>query len=355
MRGRGALSNPEGRFNVHHHVPDPDVDLGPNLECGSRSARLVTRVRSEPSRRVISRNNSSDIPFNLSVNPYRGCEHGCIYCYARPGHAYLGLSPGLDFETQIFAKPQAPQRLEQELRAPSYQCQVIAMGANTDAYQPAERRLGITRQLLKVMNRFSQPVSLITKSSLILRDKALLSAMARRRLAQVSVSVTSLCEETKRRLEPRTASAQVRLKVIRELTEAGIPVNVMVAPVIPKITEHEMEDILGAAAEAGAVSASYILLRLPGELESLFAQWLEEHYPNRQQAVMNLLRQCHGGDVYRGGFGRRMRGQGPFADLYAQRFAKASKRCGLARREIDLDTAAFSPPAQAGDQMTLAL
>lgn len=353
MKGRGAVSNPQGRFNVHLYDRNPDSGFDLSHEPGPR--RLATRVRTEASRKVISRNQSPDIPFNLSVNPYRGCEHGCIYCYARPGHAYLGLSPGLDFETQIFAKPQAPQRLEQELRSPSYRCEVIAMGANTDAYQPAERRMGITRQLLKVMNRFSQPVSVITKSSLILRDKALLADMARRRVAQVSVSVTSLCAETKRRLEPRTASAQVRLSVIKELTAAGIPVNVMVAPVIPKITEHEMEDILAAARDAGAVSASYILLRLPGELESLFAQWLSEHYPNRRLAVMNLLRQCHDGAVYQGGFGKRMRGQGPFADLFAQRFTQAKKRCGLSCRDTQLDTSQFSVPPLAGDQMRLAL
>ncbi|MEM1090840.1 MAG: PA0069 family radical SAM protein [Pseudomonadota bacterium] len=345
MKGRGAVSNPAGRFNLQVTQPDP----APPLD------RIATQVRTEPSRTIITRNSSPDIPFDLSINPYRGCEHGCIYCYARPGHAYLGLSPGLDFETQIFAKPQAPQRLEHELRAPSYRCKVIALGASTDAYQPAEKRMGITRQLLKVMNRFSQPVSVITKSSLILRDKALLAEMARRNLAQVAISITSLTAETKRLLEPRAASAQVRLDVIRELTDAGIPVSVMVAPVIPKITEHEMEAILSASREAGAVSAGYILLRLPAELESLFAEWLGEHYPNRRLAVMNLLRQCHGGEVYRGGFGRRMRGQGPFADLFAQRFARAQRNAGLSARDVTLDTSQFRPPPEAGDQLSLAI
>ena len=349
-RGRGAASNVSGRFEPLARESFDDgwdslEDLPP----------LKTEVQEERARTIITRNESPDLSFDRSINPYRGCEHGCIYCYARPSHAYLGLSPGLDFETQIFAKPQAPQRLEQELRAPGYRCQVIALGANTDAYQPAEKRMGITRQLLKVMNRFSQPVSVITKSTLILRDKALLADMARRKLAQVSVSITTLCAETKRRLEPRTASPQVRLNVIRELTDAGVPVSVMVAPVIPKITEHEMEDILEASREAGAISAGYILLRLPAELEALFAQWLGEHYPNRRLAVMNLLRQCHGGEVYRGGFGRRMRGQGPFADLFAQRFARARRAAGLSSRDVALDTGQFRPPPRPGDQLSLAI
>ncbi|MEM9533636.1 MAG: PA0069 family radical SAM protein [Pseudomonadota bacterium] len=343
MKGRGAQSNPAGRFCRQTTEPDP----------APPPAQVATRVTMESCRQVISRNQSPDIPFNLSVNPYRGCEHGCIYCYARPGHAYLGLSPGLDFETQIFAKAQAAQCLARELRKPSYRCEVIALGANTDAYQPAERRLRITRSILEVMQRFQQPVSVITKSSLVLRDIDLLKELAQKQLAQVSVSITTLSAETKRRLEPRTASGDARLRVVRELAEAGIPVSVMVAPVIPKITEHELEDILAAARDAGATSAGYILLRLPAELESLFAEWLTEHYPNRRLAVMSMLRQCHNGQVYRGGFGKRMRGEGPLAGVIQKRFLTATRKLGLRPRELRLNTSRFAPPQEAGRQLSL--
>lgn len=342
MKGRGALSNPAGRYARQVRVRDP----APPQE------RVATEVTTESTRSLISRNQSPDIPFNLSVNPYRGCEHGCIYCFARPDHARLDLSPGLDFETRIVAKPDAPAVLERELRRRSYRCEVIALGASTDAYQPAEKRFGITRRILQVAVRFGQPISLVTKSSLVLRDLDLLSALAQRNLASVMVSVTSLDSSIKRTLEPRAAGPATRLAVISRLAEAGVPVGVMVAPVIPKITDHELESILEAARDAGATMAGYILLRLPGEVRPLFEQWLASHYPLRQQAVLNLLRECHDGEVYRARWGERMRGTGPYSELLRARFRRLCRRLDLQRR-AQLSTDAFAPPPREGDQLSL--
>lgn len=346
MKGRGALSNPANRFHEIVHEPvASEVDDAPALD---------TRVEMAPAKSLISVNRSPDVPFDLSVNPYRGCEHGCIYCYARPSHAFLDLSPGLDFETRIFAKPNAAAILEQELSRPGYRCGVIALAGNTDAYQPTEKRLAITRELLGVMHRFRQPVSVITKSALVLRDLDLLTAMADEQLVSVTLSVTSLDPAIKRTLEPRTASPAARLKTIAALAAAGIPTGVLVAPVIPKITDHELEAILRVAAEAGAQQAGYILIRLPLEVRDLFVAWLEQHYPQRAAAVMSLIRQCHDGRDYRSGYGVRMKGTGHFADLIERRFRAAARRYGLDRkRSPPLDTSRFRVPLKSGGQLSL--
>ena len=310
-----------------------------------------TRVTALRARSVITRNQSPDVGFNRSVNPYQGCEHGCVYCFARPSHAFHDLSPGLDFETRILAKTNAVERFRQELSAPSYACEPIAIGVNTDAYQPAERRLQITRGLLQASLEFRQPVVLITKSTLILHDLDLLAALAQRRLVKVAVSVTTLDNELKRRLEPRTAGPAARLGVIRQLAEAGVPVSVMVAPVIPRINDHEIEAILAAAAEHGAQGASYVLLRLPHEVEPLFCDWLDVHYPERARAVLNAIRSCHGGQAYDARFHSRMRGRGVLADLLARRFEVACRRHGLDRPAPELSTADFRQPG--GKQLGL--
>ncbi len=345
IKGRGALTNPANRFHelVHEALADDADGPGPD-----------TRVEQQPAKSLLTPNRSPDVPFELSVNPYRGCEHGCIYCYARPSHAYLDLSPGLDFETRIFAKPNAARVLERELSRPGYRCRVIALAGNTDAYQPAEKRLAITRELLEVMRWFRQPVSIITKSALVLRDLDLLESMARANLVSVTISVTSLDPGIKRTLEPRAAAPAARLKTISQLATAGVPTGVLVAPVIPKVTDHELEAIVEAAAEAGAQRAGYILIRLPLEVRDLFVDWLEAHYPDRAGAVMSLIRQCHDGRDYRARFGVRMRGSGHFAELIEHRFRAAVRRAGLDRREsLVLDTSRFRVPPKSGDQYNL--
>lgn len=293
------------------------------------------------------------MPFDQSINPYKGCEHGCVYCFARPTHSYLNLSPGLDFETRLFYKAEAAALLQEELRKPGYQCRPIALGANTDPYQPVERRLGITRQLLETMLAFKQPVAIITKGSLIERDLDLLAEMARLKLVQVMVSVTSLDSELKRSLEPRAASPAARLRAIGRLHETGVPVGVLVAPVIPVISDPEMESILKACAEAGASQAGYVLLRLPHEVKELFRQWLAAHRPGEAEHVMSLIQQSRGGKDYDSAWGQRMRGTGLFADMIAQRFRIACKRLGLNRRQQDLDCSRFHPPPRSGDQLSL--
>jgi len=341
IRGRGARSNIDHRFSQRTVAPEPGARRRP-------PATSITPVRA---RSIITRNQSPDVGFNLSVNPYQGCEHGCVYCFARPSHAYHELSPGLDFETRIMAKTNAVELFRKELSSPRYACEPIAVGINTDAYQPAERELKITRGLLETCLEFRQPLVLITKSALILRDTDLLSELAQHRLARVCVSLTTLDGELKRRLEPRTAGPRARLRVISRLADAGIPVGVMVAPVIPRINDHEMEAMLAAAAARGAHNASYILLRLPYEVEPLFRDWLGVHYPERAGAIMHSMQACHGGKVYRSQFHARMRGQGVFADMIAQRFRAARRRHGLDRQPPVLDTTAFRPPA--GPQLSL--
>jgi DNA repair photolyase len=335
VRGRGARGNVDHRFSRQTVDRDPQ-DL-------AESAPPQTQVTPIRCRKIVTRNRSPDVGFNLSVNPYAGCEHGCVYCFARPSHAYHDLSPGLDFETRILAKANAPEQLRRELSARSYACEPIAIGVNTDAYQPAERELRITRQLLETCLAFRQPVVLITKSTLILRDLDILSEMASRSLVRASISVTTLDDELKRRLEPRAAGPGARLGAIRKLADAGIPVSVMAAPVIPRINDHELERILGLAAAHGAGNASYVLLRLPLEVEPLFRDWLQAHYPGRGGAVMRAIAECHGGKAYDSAFHLRMRGRGVLADLIADRFRLARRRFGLDGEAPPLRTDRFRP------------
>ena len=351
-RGRGTLSNPAGRFEPHRVGV---VDDGWYAE--EPPARIATTVQPERARSIISRNDSPDIPFDYSINPYRGCEHGCVYCYARPSHAYAGLSAGIDFETRLFYKQDAARVLEAELAAPRYECKPITIGGNTDPYQPVERDLGVTRAILEVLARTRHPVTVITKSALVLRDLDLLTDLARDGLVSVAISITTLSADTKRILEPRTASPQARLRAVRELNAAGVPAGVMVAPVIPAITDHEMEDILAASAAAGARFAGYILVRLPHEVKDLFREWLAEHFPDRAAHVMALIRDARGGRDYDATFGARMVGTGPVADVLRARFGKACARLGLNSqgRPVTRPTHLFRPPLLAGAQLSLGL
>jgi DNA repair photolyase len=351
FQARGVASNRAGRFEANRI--DRVFDEWYEEEPVPR--RIDETVLADRARSLITTNDSPDVGFEASINPYRGCSHGCIYCFARPSHSYLGLSPGLDFETKLFYKDNAGPLLEAELARPGYAPKPIALGINTDAYQPLEKRLGVTRSVLTVLARYRHPVSLITKSALILRDRDLLKDLARDRLVSVMLSVTSLSDEIKRSLEPRTASPEARLRVLRELATEGIPVGVMVAPVIPAITDHEIEDILAAAREAGATCAGYVLLRLPHEVKDLFREWLSEFYPDRAKHVMSLLQQSHGGKDYDSRFGHRMRGSGPYADLLHTRFRLARRKLGLESGDERhrLNTSAFRPPAPPGGQLSL--
>ncbi|WP_237065728.1 PA0069 family radical SAM protein [Microbulbifer guangxiensis] len=348
-RGRGAVSNLAGRFASSTSTLENDGwDLEEALPGRPQTMALPERAKS-----IIATNRSPDIPFDQSINPYRGCEHGCIYCYARPAHAYVDLSPGLDFETRLFFKPDAPALLEQALRKPGYRCSPIALGSNTDPYQPLERQHRITRQLLEVMLRFRQPVTIVTKGQLILDDLPLLAELARENLCRVAISVTTLDSELKRRLEPRTAGPAARLRIIEALSGADIPVAVMAAPMIPAINDGELEAILSAARDAGADQAAYILLRLPHEVAPLFRQWLQEHYPQRMTHVMSLVNQSRGGRDYDSDFTQRQTGSGVFAQLLQQRFRVACRQLGLNRRRRDLDCSRFALPPRAGDQQSL--
>jgi DNA repair photolyase len=327
-KGRGAVSNLQGRYEVNGREDFDDGWLSDEDEDGAPSA-FKTQVTDEYAKTILSRNASPDIPFNVSLNPYRGCEHGCIYCFARPTHSYLGLSPGLDFETRLFAKVNAPDLLRRELARPSYVPESIALGVNTDAYQPCERQLGLTRRVLEVLNECEHPVGLITKSSLIERDIDIIGAMAARRQACASITITTLDPEISRTLEPRAAAPARRLRTIRRLTDAGIPVSVSVAPIIPFVTEPEIEKVLEAAHDAGAVGAHYVVLRLPWEVNPLFQEWLQAHFPDRAQRVMNRVREMRGGKDYDSDFSKRMHGEGVWADLIRQRFTKTAERLGL--------------------------
>ncbi|MDR3435970.1 PA0069 family radical SAM protein [Telmatospirillum sp.] len=348
---RGAPTNPDGRFERRQRfaVDDgwwQDDDLPP----------LRTTVGSDSARTIITRNDSPDIPFEQSINPYRGCEHGCIYCYARPSHAYLGLSAGLDFETRLYAKPNAASLLEAELRRPGYRCRTIAIGTNTDAYQPIERSRKIMRGIIEVLAAFRHPVTITTKSALIVRDIDLLAPMATLDLVGVAVSLTTLDREMAAILEPRAAVPAKRLEAIRHLSEAGIPTMVNVAPVIPALTDHEMEDILAAAADHGVAAASWILLRLPHEVKDLFDQWLARHVPDRRRHVLSLMRQSRQGKLNDPRFGHRFSGTGAYADLLETRFRLACRRLGLDRQpHRSLRDDLFTPPARPGDQLTLSL
>ena len=341
VRGRGALSNREGRFEAEQSEwfddgwGTADEELAP----------LRTQLIRDKSRTVLSSNVSPDIGFNRSLNPYRGCEHGCVYCYARPTHAYLGLSPGLDFETKIFIKPDAPALLRKELSRPSYQPEPIAFGANTDPYQPAEKQLKITRELLKVTLDFRQPVIVITKSALVVRDMDILSEMAGHGLIKVVLSVTTLDRKLARRMEPRAATPAKRLAAIAALHRGGVPVGALNAPIVPAINDHEIEDLVQACAEAGAESAGYVLLRLPLELKGLWREWLQRHYPDRVERVMRHIREARGGRMYDSSFGQRMVGSGPYAEMIARRHRLAVRRHGLDRHETALDVTHFRRPA----------
>lgn len=347
LKGRGALDNPATRYAATHREAI-DEDWAPE-----DLAPLRTTVAIEQIRRLISRNTSPDIPFDQSVNPYRGCEHGCIYCYARPTHAYLGLSPGLDFESRLYAKPGAADCLRTELSRPGYRPSPIALGANTDPYQPIERTWRITRELLEVLREFRHPVSVTTKSALVERDIDILSEMAHDRLAQVHLSLATLDHALARTLEPRATAPRRRLETIRRLSAAGIPVTVLVAPVIPALTDSEIESVLTEAAAAGATRAGYNLLRLPLELHELFTDWLETHAPLKASRVLGLLAECHGGKVYRADFGLRHSGSGRYADMLRQRFQLSTRRLGLVPAALELDTAPFRQPASRPAQMDL--
>ena len=349
LKGRGALSNPAGRFE---HQNFEAVSDGWYEE--EEPDRIATSVEPDRARAVITRNDSPDIPFEYSINPYRGCEHGCIYCYARPSHAYMGLSPGLDFESRLFYKPQAPKLLAGELRKKGYSCRPIALGSNTDPYQPVERKLGVTRAILEVLRDFRHPVTIVTNSALIQRDLDILSEMARERLAMAAISVTTLDRRLARVMEPRAATPERRLETIAALAAAGVPVGVMSAPMIPALNDSEMEQILERARAAGATSAAYTLLRLPLELKELFKEWLEAHFPARASHVLSLVAQTHGGRLYDSAWFKRKTGTGAYADVLRLRFERACRRLGFnARTTQPLDTSRFTPPPQKGDQLAL--
>ncbi len=348
-KGRGAVSNEAGRFErfASEALDDGWGGLDEPLPP------LKTTVTRDATRTIIARNNSPDIGFDRSINPYRGCEHGCIYCFARPTHAFLGLSPGQDFESRLFAKPDAARLLAEELRAENYRCRVMAMGTNTDPYQPIEREWQVTRQVLQVLHAFRHPVGVVTKSHLIARDIDILSPMAALRLARVGISVTTLDRKLARKMEPRAPTPEKRLETIQRLSEAGIPVTVMAAPVIPGLTDHEIEAIAESAAQAGATDMGYVLLRMPLEIKDLFREWLSAHVPDRAARVINLMRAMRGGKDYDARWGERMTGKGPFAELIAERVRKARARFGLDKKLPALDTRQFRPPPRAGDQLRL--
>jgi DNA repair photolyase len=352
IKGRGALSNPPGRFDKltkeFEHDGWYEEEEPPN--------KLETTITAEPARSIISRNDSPDIGFGQSINPYRGCAHGCVYCYARPSHAYVGLSPGLDFETRLFYKADAARLLEAELAAPKYRCTPIMLGANTDPYQPAEKTLQVTRSILEVLLRCRHPVNITTKGALVARDVDLLASLARDGLARVMFSIPTLDDEMKRILEPRAAAAKARLKAMRVLRDAGVEVGVLVAPIIPVLTEHEIESVLEAARDAGASLAGYTLLRLPWEVKDLFREWLAQHFPERAAHVMSVVRGMRGERDNDPDFGTRMHATGPVAELIRQRFRLACRRLDFPpERKSDLPTNLFRPPIRTHPQLALDL
>ena len=348
-RGRGAISSATGRFE---RLTEESFDDGWS-QSDEEPRQITTTLQVERARVILSRNDSPDIGFDRSINPYRGCEHGCIYCYARPAHAYMGLSPGLDFESKLFFKPEAAKLLEKELRKPSYKVARVHIGGNTDPYQPAERSLEITRSVLKVLADFNHPVGLITKSALVVRDLDILVAMAERGLAKVFVSVTTLDRALARAMEPRAATPERRLWALKTLAAAGVPTGVSFAPVIPGLNDHEMEAVLERAADVGVKEAGYVTLRLPREIKDLFHEWLKAARPDRARRVMSLVRQMRGGLDYDSQWGSRMRGQGPLADLMSRRFAIACDRYGLNKAHFQQRTDLFRPPPEPKAQMEL--
>lgn len=348
-KGRGAVSNKTGRFESHDHVRVDDGWPGDDEE----PPPLRTILGVDTARHVITYNTSPDVPFDRSINPYRGCEHGCVYCFARPTHAYYGLSPGLDFESRLFYKPDVADLLRAELRDPKYKPAKIALGTNTDPYQPVDREKQLMRQILLVLQEFNHPVTIVTKSALILRDMDILADMASRNLASVALSITTLDRHTARVMEPRASTPAKRLAALKALSDAGVPTSVLAAPMIPAINDMELERILEAAAGAGARGAGYILLRLPLEIRHLFEEWLHAHFPDRAKHVLSLIRDTRNGGSYQSEWGVRMRGTGSYADLLRKRHRLASKRFGLGERTQPLDTSKFQPPPQAGDQLSL--
>ena len=347
--GRGAFSNGSGRFENEHRVL---IDDGWGT-LDDEAPALKTSVGIDATRSIIARNVSPDLPFDRSINPYRGCEHGCIYCFARPTHAYLGLSPGQDFEARLFAKPKAATLLAAELRRPGYSVKTMALGTNTDPYQPIDGRFQITREILKVLRDFRHPVAIVTKSNWVLRDIDILAEMASMNLARVAISVTTLDRKLARTMEPRAPTPERRLEAMRSLSAAGIPTAVMTAPVIPALNDHEIESILERSYEAGARNAAYVVLRLPLEIKDLFAEWLEAAQPGRAKHVMSLIRSMRGGKDYDAEWGKRMKGTGVYADLIAKRFKLACDRLGLNQWWTPLRTDLFKPTPARGDQLRL--
>jgi DNA repair photolyase len=367
LRGRGAVSNAVGRYERYGRVLMDDgwnnSRAAPAMPVGGPPAGefweddglppLRTEVTLDSTRTIIARNQSPDVSFDQSINPYRGCEHGCIYCFARPTHAYLGMSPGVDFESRLFAKPDAAKLLAKELSAPGYIPKTLAIGTNTDPYQPVERTMRITRSILEVLRDFRHPVAIVTKSPLILRDLDILSEMASMGLAKAALSITTLDRRLARAMEPRAGTPPRRLQAIRALADAGVPAGVMFAPAIPALNDHEMEAVLTAAREAGARSAGYVLLRLPLEIKDLFREWLEVNAPDRAKHVMSLVRSMRGGKDYDANWNTRMKGTGPYAEMMARRFHMAVRRLGLNQPSKPLTLAKFRRPPQSGDQLAL--
>jgi DNA repair photolyase len=347
-RGRGASSNGSGRYESLARVAFDDgwqglEDLPP----------FKTTVTIDSTRKIIAHNDSPDLSFDRSINPYRGCEHGCVYCYARPSHAFLGLSPGLDFESKLFMKPNAPELLERELSSPDYSPKIIAIGSNTDPYQPIERRYQIVRRILEVLDRAGHPVGIVTKSALVLRDLDILTRMAKRDLVKVAISVTTLDPKLARVMEPRASTPPRRLDALRQLVKAGVPTSTLVAPVIPALNDAEIERILEAVAETGVRNAGYVLLRLPLELRDLFREWLIENFPDRYRHVISLIRQTRGGKDYDPAWGKRMTGSGPIAWMIGRRFEVACERLGFNLTSVKTTTAHFQKPRPASEQLDL--
>lgn len=351
LKGRGASSNHPSRFDSFRRQLDGDYVDGALAD--GEAVTTHTEVTLQNVRSIVSRNESPDIPFDQSINPFLGCEHGCVYCYARPTHAYLGLSPGLDFETKIFAKSNAAELLVEELSRPGYVPKLVALGANTDPYQPAERKLEITRSVLRVLSAFNHPVGITTKSALVERDIDILAPMAAKGLVRVFLSVATLDHEIARRLEPRATAPARRIEAIRRLSDAGIRTGVIVAPVIPAVTDSDIESVLEAAAGAGACGAGYVILRLPREVRDLFVEWLEAHYPMRAKHVMSLVQQMRDGRDNDSAFGSRMRGTGTIAELIKRRFDVARHRLNLDGRDLTVETSLFAVPSAVGGQLSL--
>lgn len=348
LRGRAAALNPMPRFDRYAKEAFDD-----GWQAFEELPPFATEVQIDRTRSIIARNDSPDLPFDQSINPYRGCEHGCIYCFARPTHSYLGLSAGLDFETRLFAKPDAAKLLEREISKPSYEVKTIAIGTNTDPYQPIEKKYRIMREILEVLDAASHPVTIVTKSALVMRDIDILGRMAERGLARVAISVTTMDRALARNMEPRASTTSRRLEALRALGEAGVPTSVLVAPIVPGLTDHELERILDAAAAQGVKNARYILLRLPLEVAPLFKEWLLRNYPDRYRHVMTLLRSMRGGKDYDAEWGKRMTGTGPYAWQIGRRFELAAKRLGLNVENKRLRSDLFVAPKQAGAQMSL--